>query len=117
MEARVDAPASSGERRQIRRRWLRPPLWVSEQYGPKTQRELTLSERRNSFDAPSIAIVTPTLNRRQYLQATIDSVLMQAYPRLNYCVQDGASTDGTVDLLRSYDSRLLWRSEHDSGQA
>jgi glycosyltransferase involved in cell wall biosynthesis len=118
LEARVDAPASSGERRQIRRRWLRPPLWVSEQYRPKKNSVNSLYQSEEiRFDAPSIAIVTPTLNRRQYLQATIDSVLMQGYPRLDYRVQDGGSTDGTVDLLRSYDSRLAWHSEHDSGQA
>lgn len=66
---------------------------------------------------PRIAIVTPSYGQRRYLAATIDSVLTQKYPALAYHVQDGASQDGTVDLLRSYGPRLSWRSEPDTGQA
>ncbi|MCX7318423.1 MAG: glycosyltransferase family 2 protein [Hyphomicrobiales bacterium] len=65
---------------------------------------------------PRIAIVTPSYNHRQYLQATIDSVLDQNYPALAYHVQDGGSQDGTTDLLARYGDRLSWRSARDSGQ-
>lgn len=67
--------------------------------------------------APRIAIVTPSYSQRRFLKATIESVLKQEYPALAYHVQDGASTDGTVDLLRSYGPTLNWRSEPDTGQA
>jgi GT2 family glycosyltransferase len=66
---------------------------------------------------PRIAIVTPSYGQCRYLKATIESVLTQNYPALAYHVQDGASQDGTVDLLRSYGPRLSWRSEPDTGQA
>src|SRR5579864_7163990 len=120
LEARVEtlARAFSRERYHARRRWLRPPLWVHEQYEPRQLCvKSTYPREEIPVNAASIAIVTPTLNRCKYLRATIDSVLTHGYPRLNYRVQDGGSTDGTMDLLRSYRSQLTWRSERDNGQA
>ncbi|HEX4054877.1 MAG TPA: glycosyltransferase family 2 protein [Tepidisphaeraceae bacterium] len=66
---------------------------------------------------PSVSIVTPTLGQAAFIEATIQSVLEQDYPRLEYFVADGGSTDGTLDLLRKYDSRLRWISQPDHGQA
>jgi Glycosyl transferase family 2 len=121
LERRLDrvACAFSRHRHQTRRRWLRPPLWVFEQYEPRPLqvRACRVDPEKPSRSLPTIAIVTPTLNRRCYLQPTIDSVLGQAYPALKYHVQDGGSADGTHELLASYDSRLSWRSGHDAGQA
>lgn len=66
-----------------------------------------------------ISVVTATRNRVKDLDATIRSLLAQTYTDWEYIVVDGASNDGTVDLLRSYaDSlgdRLRWISEPDSG--
>ena len=44
-------------------------------------------------------------------------MLAQNYPNLGYIIEDGGSTDGTVQLLESYGDRIVWRSERDTGQA
>lgn len=65
---------------------------------------------------PSISIVTPSFNQGQFIQVTIDSVLDQNYPNLEYLVADGGSTDDTVAILRSYGKKLRWFSQPDKGQ-
>lgn len=67
-----------------------------------------------SLPAPRLAIVTPSFNQGQFIAETISSVIGQNYPNLHYHVQDGGSTDGTVDILESRD--ISWKSEKDSGQ-
>ena len=66
---------------------------------------------------PSISIITPTLNQGNFIAQTIDSVLAQKYPALEYLVIDGGSTDQTLAVLREYESNLTWSSEADSGQS
>jgi len=65
---------------------------------------------------PKISIVTPSLNQGQFIEATIQSVLSQEYPNLEYLVVDGGSSDDTLDILRSYVGSLKWISEKDKGQ-
>ena len=66
---------------------------------------------------PRISIVTPSFNQGDFIEQTIDSVLSQAYPNLEYIVIDGSSTDGTLDIIRKYDKYLIWISEPDRGQS
>lgn len=66
---------------------------------------------------PLISVVTPSYNQAQFIRATIDSVLSQHYPNLEYIVIDGDSTDGTLDILKSYGKKLKWFSGKDAGQA
>ena len=67
--------------------------------------------------APRVAVVTPTLQMGDVLEATIESVLAQDYPHIDYVVMDGGSTDGTLQLLARYGDRLRHVSGPDSGQA
>ncbi|MBI5085917.1 MAG: glycosyltransferase [Acidobacteria bacterium] len=53
----------------------------------------------------------------RFLPEAVESVLAQDVPNLEYTVLDGGSDDGTVELLRSYGTRLTWRSEKDEGAA
>jgi carbamoyltransferase len=68
-------------------------------------------------DAPTISIVTPSLNQAEFLGQTIESVLGQGYPRLEYVVQDGGSEDGSRQILERYSDRLHhWESAPDGGR-
>ncbi len=70
-----------------------------------------------TYSLPTISLVTPSLNQGKFIGATIESVLSQDYPALDYFVQDGGSTDGTLDVLAPYAGRVSSVSEPDRGQA
>ena len=64
-----------------------------------------------------MSIVTPSFEMAGFLRETIDSVLAQDWPHVDYLVMDGGSRDGTRELLESYGDRIRWFSEPDGGQA
>ena len=65
---------------------------------------------------PLISIVTVSYNAAATIEDAIRSVLQQTYPHIEYIVIDGGSKDGTVDLLRRYDTQIShWVSEPDKG--
>ena len=70
-------------------------------------------------ELPRVTLVTPSLNQGEFIAHTIESVLAQNYPNLDYVIMDGGSTDDTLSIIRRYesDSRLTWYSELDNGQA
>lgn len=63
-----------------------------------------------------LSFVIPTRNQAGFLRRAIDSCIAQAVEDSEIVVVDGASDDGTVDVLRSYGNRVRWRSERDRGQ-
>lgn len=66
---------------------------------------------------PLVTIVTPSYNQGRFIRATIESVLNQDYPNLEYIIMDGGSTDETPSIVKDYASRLTWISEPDRGQS
>jgi len=68
-------------------------------------------------DLPKISVIIPTRNRAKYLKRALDKILESDYPNLEIIVVDGASTDGTVQLLKTYGNRITkWVSEPDGGE-
>jgi glycosyltransferase involved in cell wall biosynthesis len=64
-------------------------------------------------------MITPTLNRVNYLRECIESVVKQSHDDVEHVVVDGSSTDGSVELLQSmsarYGDRIRWISQPDNG--
>lgn len=66
---------------------------------------------------PLVTIVTPSFNQGKFIRATIESVLNQDYPAIEYIVMDGGSTDATVSVVNEFSGKLTFISERDRGQS
>ncbi|NEQ30163.1 MAG: glycosyltransferase, partial [Leptolyngbya sp. SIO4C5] len=67
---------------------------------------------------PLISIVTPSYNQGEFIEETIRSVLLQNYPKIEYIVIDGGSSDRTLEILEKYNQWIsCWVSEPDQGPA
>ena len=76
-----------------------------------------IKENKSLSDLPRISIIIPTRNRANYLKRGLDKILESDYPNLEIIIIDGASTDDTVPLLKSYGNRITkWVSEPDGGE-
>lgn len=66
---------------------------------------------------PIITVVTPSFNQGEYIEETICSVINQNYPKVEYIIIDGGSTDKTISILQKYNEDIdYWISEKDKGQ-
>jgi Glycosyl transferase family 2 len=97
---------------------FRPKITRLQHYRP---RELNVPEAYGDVAVPArpptFAIVTPSYNQASFIGATVDSVLGQDYPALNFHVQDAKSSDDTVSTLKSRNGKFSWSSAPDRGQA
>ena len=82
---------------------------------------MVMVEASNSHDAqcshPLVSIVTPTYNQAAFLRETLNSVLAQTYPRVEYIVLDDGSTDATAEILRQERRLTIAETHHNMGQA
>lgn len=65
-----------------------------------------------------ISIITPSYNQAAYLEKTIQSIISQGYDDLEYILIDGGSNDGSLEIIKKYESHFaFWVSEKDEGQS
>lgn len=71
-------------------------------------------------DLSKISIIIPSFNKALYIEATLCSIVNQDYPNLEVIIQDGGSTDGTVEIIKKFATRypklFQWESKKDKGQ-
>jgi glycosyltransferase involved in cell wall biosynthesis len=67
--------------------------------------------------APLVSVLTPSLNQSRWLKDNICSVSRQTYSHMEHIIMDGASTDGSLDILERAGNNVRWVSEPDRGQS
>jgi glycosyltransferase involved in cell wall biosynthesis len=98
--------------------WLRPSLGRLGTHQPRSLHLPDYSRHRlSSLNTPRISVVVPSFRQARFIRETLVSLLDEGYPDLELIVIDGGSDDGTVEILREFDSRITWWvSEPDRGQ-
>ena len=64
---------------------------------------------------PKLSVITVVYNDVKGIERTMLSVLNQIYPNIEYILIDGLSTDGTLDIIKKYQGRIVLLSEKDNG--
>lgn len=71
---------------------------------------------KNYMNNPKVTVITVCYNAVSLLEDTMKSVLSQTYDNIEYIIIDGASTDGTQEIIKKYEDNLdFWISEPDKG--
>lgn len=116
------SPARSAMHQMARnalRRLIGPRLGAPYQYPPRRISPPPAYRTQHAAGVlPTIAIVTPSFGHGHFIAETLQSVVGQNYPALQYFVQDGGSQDETADVLRQWSDHLAgWESTADNGQS
>jgi glycosyltransferase involved in cell wall biosynthesis len=72
--------------------------------------------KKKDPDLPTLSVVTPAYNQAEFLRDTVESVLSQDYPNIEYIVLDDGSTDDTAKILESYGDAVRWETQKNMGQ-
>jgi len=80
------------------------------------KKSVRAGETLASEPLPLVTIITPAYNRASYLDETIQSVLKQDYPNIEYIVLDDGSTDNTREVLAKYTGKLIWETHPNMGE-
>lgn len=106
-----------------------PPAWVDSDllafqmgihaaHPPHSIQQSTFDIQSDPANWPTLEVVTPNYNQGRFLPDVIHSLQTSHPAGLLHIIQDGKSTDNSVEVLRQYDSTgLRWHSESDDGQA
>ncbi|MEM9507401.1 MAG: glycosyltransferase [Cyanobacteria bacterium P01_E01_bin.35] len=62
-----------------------------------------------------VSVVIPCYNAQEWITETIDSILMQTYPTIEIIVIDDGSSDRSLEIIKSYGNKLIWRSTENQG--
>lgn len=77
-----------------------------------------ISQLLVNHELPIISLITPSFNQGEYIEETIRSIVLQGYPRLEYIIVDGGSTDNTLSIIDKYSHLIdIIISEPDNGQS
>ena len=94
-----------------------PPDWRALAQQPRESRTLRCSTTPMASQDIDLTVVTPSYGYAHYLRDAIESVAEQQGITVEHVIQDGESTDGTVELLSELDDLVDWVSEPDDGQS
>lgn len=104
-----------GQPTKITRRFLRYPDLTGNRQAEGGLR-LTGQPIAGTLDTPLVSVITVCFNAAATIEQTLRSVQAQTYGAVEHIVVDGASTDGTIDILRRHEGRLAYYvSEPDDG--